>query len=74
MENLNMIAAIGRNKELGRNNKLIWRTREDMEFFRNKTLKHHIIMGRKTFLSLPYILPNRTNIVIQKVIFGCQKI
>ncbi len=66
MKNLSVIAAIGKNNELGRNNKLIWRTREDMEFFRNKTLNHHIIMGRKTFESLPHTLSNRTNIVITK--------
>lgn len=37
-----------------------------MEFFRNKTLNHYIIMERKTFESLPHIFENRTNIVITK--------
>lgn len=66
MKNLSIIAAIGKNNELGKNNSLIWKTKEDMNFFRNKTINHHIIMGRKTFESLPHILPNRTNIVITK--------
>lgn len=66
MKNLSMIAAIGKNNELGRNNKLIWRTREDIEFFKSKTLNHYIIMGRKTFESLPHLLLNRTNIVITR--------
>lgn len=64
MKNLSIIAAIGKNNELGKGNHLIWRTKEDMKFFRDKTLNHHIIMGRKTYESLPHFLSNRTNIVI----------
>lgn len=64
MENLNIIAAIGKNYELGKDNNLIWRTKEDMSFFKSKTLNHHIVMGRKTFESLSGVLPNRTSIVL----------
>ncbi len=59
-----IIAAIGRNNELGKNNNLIWHFHEDMHFFKNLTLNSSVIMGRKTFESLPHALPQRENIVI----------
>lgn len=61
---VSMIAAIGKNRELGRNNDLIWHFKEDMKFFREATTGNTVIMGRKTFESLPHALPNRRNIVI----------
>lgn len=71
MKNLTMIAAIGKNHELGKNNDLIWHIKEDMKFFKNATTNHHIVMGRNTFDSLPKVLPNRTSIVLtrQDIIF-----
>lgn len=66
MSNLIIIAAIGRNGELGKENDLIWRTKEDMQFFKEKTTNHYIVMGRKTFESLPKKLPNRIHIVLTK--------
>ena len=61
---LSIIAAVGRNNELGKDNELIWRFKEDMKFFKETTTGHTVIMGRKTFESLPKALPNRRNIVI----------
>lgn len=61
---ISMIAAIGRNNELGRGNDLIWHFREDMKFFKETTTGNTVIMGRKTFESLPKALPNRRNVVI----------
>lgn len=61
---INLIAAIGKNNELGKNNDLIWRLKGDMKFFRETTMGHPIVMGRKTFESLPKVLPGRKNIVI----------
>lgn len=61
---ISMIAAIGRNNELGRGNDLIWHFREDMKFFKEMTTGNTVIMGRKTFESLAHALPNRRNIVI----------
>lgn len=63
---VSMIAAIGKNRELGKNNALIWRISEDLKFFKATTMGHPIIMGRKTFESLPKALPGRKNIVISK--------
>ena len=61
---ISIIAAVGKNLELGRNNDLIWHFSADMKFFKTVTTGHTIIMGRKTFESLPHALPNRRNIVI----------
>lgn len=53
MKNLSLIAAIGSNRELGLNNNLIWKIPEDLQFYKNKTMDKNIIMGRKTFESMP---------------------
>lgn len=66
MKDLTMIAAIGKNKELGANNNLIWHIKEDMKFFKETTTGHPIVMGRKTFLSLPKLLSDRTHIVLTR--------
>lgn len=66
MKDLTMIAAIGKNKELGANNNLIWHIKEDMQFFKETTTGHPILMGRKTFLSLPKLLSDRTHIVLTR--------
>ncbi len=63
---IKMIAAIGKDNSLGRNNQLIWHFNKDLNFFRDKTLGHHILMGRKTFESLPKKLDGRVNIVLSK--------
>ncbi len=59
-----IIAAIGKNRELGKDNNLIWHLPNDLKFFREVTTGKTIIMGRKTFYSLPKMLPNRKHVVI----------
>lgn len=66
MRTLSIIAAIGENRELGKNNKLLWDIPEDMEHFRSTTRGHAVIMGRKTYESIGHALPNRANIVITR--------
>lgn len=61
---VSMIAAVGKNLELGKNNNLIWHFKEDMKFFKDTTMGHTVVMGRKTFESLPKALSGRKNIVI----------
>ena len=63
---IKMIAAVGKNLELGYKNDLIWHFKEDMKFFKEKTLNHVVVMGNNTYLSLPKTLSNRTNIVLSK--------
>ena len=64
--NISMIAAIGRNNELGKDNDLIFHFKSDMKFFRETTTGSTVVMGRKTFESLPKVLPNRRNIIISR--------
>ena len=59
-----IIAAIGKNRELGKKGDLCFHIKEDLQYFRDKTNGHKILMGSKTFFSIPKMLPNRTNIVI----------
>ena len=51
-----IIAAIGKNRELGKDNDLIWHLPNDLKFFRQVTSNHTIVMGRNTFESLPRML------------------
>lgn len=64
------VVAIGRNRELGKDGKLLWRIPDDLKRFRDLTRGHALILGRKTFDSiLSYRgspLPERTNIVITR--------
>jgi dihydrofolate reductase len=61
-----MIAAVGANNELGKDNHLIWHLPDDFKRFKKLTTGHLIIMGRKTFESFPKPLPNRTHIIITR--------
>nr|AIA16059.1 Dihydrofolate reductase [uncultured bacterium] len=63
---LSIIAALGKNRELGKGNELIWRISPDLKRVKTLTTGHPIIMGRKTFESIGKPLPNRTNIVITR--------
>ncbi len=63
---LALIAAIGPNRELGKNGKLLWHISEDLRRFRHITRGHVVIMGRKTFESIGKPLPERTNIIITR--------
>ena len=63
---ISLIAAIGKNNELGKGNTLLWSMPADMKHFRDTTSLHAVIMGRKTFESIGKPLPNRRNIVITR--------
>lgn len=63
---LSIIAVINNNYVIGKNNKLIWNIPNDLKRFRNITVNKTIIMGRKTFESLPKVLPDRKSIVITR--------
>ncbi len=63
---ITLIAAIGKNNELGKDNDLIWHLPNDLKRFKKVTAGHHVIMGRKTYESLGRPLPNRTNIIITR--------
>lgn len=66
MENVSLIAAIGKNNELGYNNGLIWHLPGDLKFFKDVTMGCDIVMGKNTFYSLPKMLPGRKHIVLTR--------
>jgi dihydrofolate reductase len=66
---LTLIAAVARNGAIGKNNGLLWRLPEDMQRFKALTVGHTVLMGRKTWESLPpkfRPLPERHNIVVSR--------
>ena len=67
--NVSIIVAVSENGVIGKDNDLIWHLPRDMKFFKDTTLGHNIIMGRKNFESIPHKfrpLPNRTNIIVTR--------
>lgn len=63
---ISIIAAIGKNGELGYKNQLLVRIPEDMKRFQELTTGHAVIMGRKTYDSIGKALPERTNIILTR--------
>ncbi|WP_031426320.1 dihydrofolate reductase [Flavimarina sp. Hel_I_48] len=61
-----IIAAAGENNALGKDGDLLWHLPDDFKRFKKLTTGHPIIMGRKTFESLPKMLPGRKHIVITR--------
>lgn len=61
---ISLIAAIGENNEIGKNGELIRHLKGDLPFFKRVTMGKPVIMGRKTYESLPGVLPGRLNIVL----------
>lgn len=61
---LSLIAATGADRQLGKDNQLLWHIPEDLKHFKEMTLNHPIVMGRKTFDSIGKPLPKRHNIVV----------
>jgi dihydrofolate reductase len=61
-----LIAAVAENGVIGRGNTIPWRLKSDMQRLKAITLGKPVVMGRKTFESLPRPLPGRTNIVITR--------
>lgn len=53
MQNLSLVAAVGNGGELGYHNNLIWKIKEDLDFYKDLTMGKNIIMGRKTLESMP---------------------
>ena len=66
---VSIIVAASENGAIGKDNDLIWRFPNDTRFFKDTTLGHHVIMGRKNFESIPHKfrpLPNRVNIIVTR--------
>lgn len=63
---VSLIAAIGKNGELGLNGQIPWHIPADFKHFKETTLGHHLVMGRKTFESIGKPLPGRKTIVLTR--------
>lgn len=66
---ISLIAAVAQNRAIGKDNQLLWHLPEDMRYFRETTRGKTVIMGRKTWESLPAAfrpLPGRRNIVVTR--------
>lgn len=63
---ITIVVAMGKNREIGRDNQLLWHLPKDLKHFKDITSNHPIIMGRKTYESIGKPLPKRTNIVISR--------
>jgi dihydrofolate reductase len=66
---ISLIAALTKNRVIGKNNDLPWHLPDDMKYFMQTTKGHHVIMGRKNYQSIPEKfrpLPNRINIVVTR--------
>jgi dihydrofolate reductase len=61
-----LVAAVARNGVIGRGQKLPWRLPADLRHFKALTLGHTLLMGRKTWESLPGVLPGRQTIVLSR--------
>jgi dihydrofolate reductase len=69
MTKVSIIAAIGKNFEIGKDNDLMWHLPNDMKFFKDRTLHHPIVMGRKNYESIPERFrpfKDRLNIVVSR--------
>ena len=66
MNTISLIVAIAENGEIGKDNQLLWRIRDDLKLFKATTKGHVVIHGRKSFESIGKPLPNRSNIIITR--------
>ena len=61
-----LVAALGRNRVVGKGNRMPWHISEDLKRFKALTMGHPVVMGRKTFESIGKALPGRNNIVVSR--------
>lgn len=65
---INIIVAMDKQGLIGANGSLPWKIKKDLEYFKEKTMGHTVVMGRKTWDSLPIIpLPGRKNIILSRI-------
>lgn len=61
---ITLILAVSKNGVVGVDNKLPWRLLDDLDNFKNTTINNPVVMGSNTFRSLPFVLPQRQNIIV----------
>lgn len=65
---IHLIAAVGENGVIGKENKIPWEIPADLQYFKRLTIGHTIVMGRKTFESIGCVLPGRENIIVSSTL------
>ena len=63
---ISLIAALAKERVIGKDGKIPWTLKEDLKYFRNKTEGCSVVMGRKTYESIGGPLSNRLNIVMTR--------
>ncbi len=63
---ISLIAALAKNRVIGKQGEIPWQVPEDLKHFKETTMGHPIVMGRKTFDTLDKPLPGRKNIVVTR--------
>ena len=61
-----ILVAMAKNRVIGRNNALPWQLSPDLKRFKQLTMGHHIVMGRKTYESIGRLLPGRTSVIVTR--------
>jgi dihydrofolate reductase len=61
-----ILVAMAKNRAIGKNNALPWRLSPDLKRFKQLTMGHHIVMGRKTYESIGRLLPGRTSVIVTR--------
>jgi dihydrofolate reductase len=61
---ISIVVVVGKNREIGCDNKLLWKLPKDMQRFKDLTMGHTVVMGEKTFESIGRALPGRKNVVL----------
>jgi dihydrofolate reductase len=76
---ISIVVAVADNNAIGKDNNLLWRLPKDMQYFKEVTWGHHVLMGRKTWDGIPpkfSPLPGRTNVIVTRqkgfVCEGCK--
>lgn len=63
---LSLIVAVARNGVIGANNRIPWHVPGEQKLFKQITMGHHIVMGRKTYESIGRLLPGRTTVIVTR--------
>lgn len=63
---LSLIVAMAKNRIIGADGKIPWHLPNELQLFKSVTMRHHIIMGRKTYESINRLLPGRTTVIVTR--------
>src|SRR5688500_9648249 len=63
---LSLIVAMARNRVIGAGGKIPWHLPGELKLFKELTMGHHIVMGRKTYVSIGRLLPGRTTVIVTR--------